>query len=556
MLVELTVKDLALIKHAKVEFGEGLNILTGETGAGKSVIIGSIALALGAKAKSDIIRSGADSAYIELIFSVKDEKTIEKMRALEVEPDEEGTLIISRRIGASRSTSKINDETVTLARLREVTSGLIDIHGQHEHESLLDANKHIEILDEYIKEDISGLKQEIRDAWNAYHRDLKRLESFDMDPERLLRECDFLRFEIEEIEEAAVKPGEEEELAQRYRNYSHRKDIAEYVSEAYEALENTGVSTALSKLEEASGFDRELIPLKDQLYDAESIISDSLRSLSSYADNMEFDEEEFAAIEERLDLVRNIGTKYGDTAEKLENSLREKRERLSELTDYEENKKRYEREKDESFARLTELSEELSKRRKAGAKRLTEKISLHLKDLGFNSVIADMAFERKDKPDAKGFDKAVFTVALNPGEAVRPLNEVASGGELSRVMLAIKTVLADTDDIPTLIFDEIDTGISGRTAQKVSEKLVLIAAKRQVICITHLPQIAAMADIHFAIKKTETEGRNVTSIDRLSEEESLEELSRLLGGARITEAVRQNAGEMKKLAKEAKDRVY
>ena len=556
MLVGLTVKDLALIKYAEVEFGEGLNILTGETGAGKSIIIGSIGLALGAKAKSDIIRKGAESAYVELVFSVKDEKKLKDIEDAGIIPDEDGLIIVSRRISPSRSISRINGETVTLARLKAITSFLIDIHGQHEHQSLLNPQRHLEILDEYIREETAPLKRELKEAWEKYQRDTRRLRDFDMDEDKLLRECDFLKFEIDEIENASVKEGEEEELSEKYRKYSHRKDVVEYVSEAYEILNEAGISGALAKIEDACRYDDGLNPVRDQLFDAESIVGDSLRELSAYADNMEFDEEEFASIEERLDLIRGIQAKYGNTAKKIEEALCEKKRRLAELSDYDENKKRYERERRQSLERLMELSEMLSEKRKSGAKILTEKIARHLSDLGFNSVFTDMSFEKKDMPDANGFDKAVFIVSLNPGETPKPLNEVASGGELSRVMLAIKTVLADTDDIPTLIFDEIDTGISGRTAQKVSEKLSVISRSHQVICITHLPQIAAMADVHFVIKKTETEGRNVTAIERLTEDESMDELARLLGGARITEAVRTNAGEMKKLAKEVKDRVY
>lgn len=556
MLVGLTVKDLALIKYAEVEFGEGLNILTGETGAGKSIIIGSIGLALGVKAKSDIIRKGAESAYVELVFSVKDEKKLKEIEGMGIMPDEGGLIIVSRRISPSRSISRINGETVTLARLKSITSFLIDIHGQHEHQSLLNPQRHLEILDEYIREGTAPLKSELADAWEKYQKDTRRLKDFDMDEDRLLRECDFLRFEIDEIENADVKDGEEEELSEKYRKYSHRKEVAGYLSEAYDILSKTGVSGALAKVESACRYDEGLKSIRDQLFDAESIIDDSVREISAYADSMEFDEAEFGAMEERLDLIRNIQSKYGNTVKRIEEALEEKKGRLSELSDYDENKKRYEKECRESLERLCDLSEKLSEKRKSGAKILTKKIGEHLSDLGFSSVFIDMNFEKKAMPDANGFDKAVFMVSLNPGETPKPLNEVASGGELSRVMLAIKTVLADTDDIPTLIFDEIDTGISGRTAQKVSEKLSVISGSHQVICITHLPQIAAMADVHFVIKKTETDGRNVTAIEKLSEKESLDELARLLGGAQITEAVRTNACEMKKLAKEVKDRVY
>lgn len=555
MLVGLTVKDLALIKSAEVEFGEGLNILTGETGAGKSIIIGSISLALGAKAKSDIIRAGAESAYIELVFSIENEIKLKELEAMGVNV-EDGLVIISRRISSQRSVSRINDETVTLSRLREVTSRLIDIHGQHEHQSLLDPEKHMEILDEYIKDDIGELKSELKRLWGEYTELSKKLSDFDMDEESLIRERDFLEFETEQIENADIKPGEEAELSETYRSYSHRKDVARLIGEAYGLLEDSGISGALAGIEEACGYDSGLSPIKDQLFDAESIVNDVKRELSAYEDRIEFDEAEFAAIGERLDLLRNLEAKYGGTEERILKALEEKRERLSELRDYNENKRKYEEAREEKFSELQALSDKLSDKRKEGARLLCKKISEHLEDLGFNYVSVGMDFKRKEIPDANGRDRAVFVIALNPGEPEKNLNEVASGGELSRVMLAIKTVLADTDDIPTLIFDEIDTGISGRTAWKVSEKLALISGKRQVICITHLPQIAAMADMHFAIKKSEEDGRNVTHIEKLCDRDSLYELSRLLGGADVTDAVLKNAEEMKKLAKAAKDKVY
>lgn len=548
MLSELHVKDLALIEKADVEFKEGLNIITGETGAGKSIIIGSVAIALGGRAPKDIIRKGAGYAYIELIFTVTQPEKRQLLEKLEVYPDEDGTVIISKKLMPSRSLSKINDETVTAGKLREVTGLLIDIHGQHEHQSLLYKAKHLEILDRYQEKESHELKERVRTTYRSYSELKARLEACQMDEEARLREMDFLRFEIEEIENAALKEGEEEELSSKYRLFAHGRKIIESLSAAYEAVNTDAIGRALKEVEAAASYDERLSPIRDQLFDADSILSDINHSIASYMDEMSFDEEEYRQIEERLDLLHGLEAKYGGSFAEIQKSLEEKRKRLEELEHYDELRKKTEEELALSTDKLETLCGQLSQMRKKAAARLTKKIQEGLEDLNFIGVEFSMTFLRLSHYTADGFDEAEFVISTNPGEALKPLGQVASGGELSRIMLAIKTVLADTDDIPTLIFDEIDTGISGRTAQKVSEKLCCIAAGHQVICITHLPQIAAMADAHYEIAKSAKDGRTTTAIRSLSDREMVEELARLLGGASITEAVRENAKEMKRLA--------
>ena len=552
MLLELHVKNLALIEKADVEFGQGLNILTGETGAGKSIIIGSVTMALGGKASKDSIRQGADYAYIELVFSVTGEEKRRALGALEVEPTEDGLVIISRKIMASRSISRINDETVTTARLRQITGLLLDIHGQHEHQSLLYKSKHLEILDAYVKAQTQEIKQKIGHEYGSWRALRERLAGFDMDQETRIREMDFLRYEIQEIEEAALKEGEEEELTSLYRRFSHSQRIAENLGSAYEALQGDWLSAALRAVEQVVGYDDALEGIRDQLYDAESILSDTGREISSYLDSMEFDEETLRRTEERLDLIHNLQAKYGATVQQIWGNLEEKRQRLEELEDYDACREKTQRELAECENRLESLCAQLSHIRKEASRHLVEKIKAGLRDLNFLDVEFDMEFERLDHYTAGGYDEVQFLISTNPGLPLRPLKDVASGGELSRIMLAIKTVLADSDDIPTLIFDEIDTGISGRTAQKVSEKLAYIARSHQVICITHLPQIAAMADCHFEIAKSASAGQTTTNIRLLDRKASVEELARLLGGAQITEAVLKNASEMKDLADRTK----
>ena len=552
MLLELHVKNLALIEKADVEFGEGLNILTGETGAGKSIIIGSVTMALGGKAPKGSIRPGADYAYIELVFSVTGEEKRKALRELDVEPTEDGLVIISRKLTSARSISRINDETVTMARLSQITGLLLDIHGQHEHQSLLYKSKHLEILDAYVKAATQPVKQTIADRYRIYRSLEEKLRGFDLDAESRIREADFLRFEIEEIETSALKEGEEEELTSVYRRYSHSRRIAECLGAAYEAVEGDWLARALKEVEQASEYDESLGGVRDQLYDADSILRDAGREMSSYLDSMEMDEETFRKTEERLDLIHNLQAKYGPTVETIFQKLEQKKKRLGELEDYDAHKKRMEQELEECRNGLEKLCTQLTGIRKKASRTLVKKIKQGLVDLNFLDVEFDMEFEKLDHFTPSGWDGAQFLISTNPGQPMRPLKDVASGGELSRIMLAIKTVLADSDDIPTLIFDEIDTGISGRTAQKVSEKLMLIARSHQVICITHLPQIAAMADSHFEIAKSASQGRTITTIRLLDRQASVEELARLLGGARITEAVLKNAGEMKELADRTK----
>lgn len=552
MLLELHVKNLALIERADVEFGEGLNILTGETGAGKSIIIGSVSMALGGKASRDSIRHGADYAYIELVFSVKGEDRLRALRELDTEPTEDGLVIISRKITPSRSISRINDETVTAARLRQITGLLLDIHGQHEHQSLLYKSKHLEILDAYVKAQTQPAKKKMEEEYKNYCILKKRLSSFEMDHDARLREADFLRFEIQEIEEGNIKEGEEEELTARYRRFSHARRIAENLNEAYDSLQADAVTRALRSVEQVTEYDEALQSIRDQLYDAEAILSDAGREISAYISSMEFDEESWRQTEERLDQIHSLQNKYGASVLAIQASLEEKGKRLEELENYDAFREQTEKKLKISTDHLCRLCTDLSEIRKKASVELVKRIRSGLLDLNFLDVEFDMEFETLDHFTPDGWDEVQFLISTNPGQPMRPLKDVASGGELSRIMLAIKTVLADSDEIPTLIFDEIDTGISGRTAQKVSEKLSYIAGSHQVICITHLPQIAAMADIHFEILKSASEGSTATTIERLGREKSIRELARLLGGAQITEAVLKNAHEMKDLADQTK----
>ena len=547
MLAELNVRDIALIDRISVSFGRGLNILTGETGTGKSVIIGSCMLALGAKARGDVIRRGAKDGYVELVFEPETPEERERLRGLGIELSDEDPLVISRKISPGHSISRINGETVTVSRLREISRELIDIYGQNEHQSLLSEKEHLRILDDFLIEEIGDIKHETELRYEEYRAALKAAESFDMDESERLREAELCEYEINEIREADIRDGEEEELKKKYKKLSNMRNVMECLGRAAALLGERGCGEALEELRSAARYDEDIRPIFDELSDADSIVGNVVHEIEELMDETELDERSLARTEERLELVRRMEQKYGQDAEAIREYLHRRESRLSMLKDYDENRKKAGQEAERAEKRLLEACRELSERRRAGARRLCSEVESEMKDLNFSSVSFGMDFGEK-APSSDGYDTAVFVVSLNPGEEMKPLMEVASGGELSRTMLAIKTVLAKTDDIPTLIFDEIDTGISGRTAQKVSEKLGIISGSHQVICITHLPQIAAMADCHFAIRKSERDGRNVTTIDELSEEESVHELSRLLSGAELTESVYENAREMKSLA--------
>ena len=550
MLLELHVKDIALIREATVEFKNGLNIMTGETGAGKSVIIGSCMLALGGKARPDIVRDGAESAYVELVFSVEKESE-SYFRDLGIDP-EDGIIVMSRKMAAGRSVSRINGETVSLKTLRDAAARLIDIYGQNEYHTLMDTENHLTILDAFLGSTVAAEKADVKAAYDRYCNAEKVLASFDLDEEKKAREIELAEYEIAEIEEAGLVPGEEEELAAEYKKLNNSRNIIEYMDRAYGALTSDAAGEALSMLESAMRYDPELSGIRDELYDAQTILSDALREISSYVSSCDLSEEKLRETEKRLDLIRTLETKYGKTVDDVIGYGKKKEERLGLLRDYDENRKTAEAELAKAREELCGACGRLSEKRKEGALILCAKIRSELLELGFDSVTMELSFTEKE-PQENGADRVCFLTALNPGEKAKPLSEVASGGELSRVMLSIKTVLAKTDQIPTLIFDEIDAGISGRTAQKVAEKLAIISTDHQVICITHLPQIAAMADTHYVISKGELDGRNVTSIRELSGEEPVKELSRLLGGAEITESVMENAAEMKALADRKKE---
>ena len=552
MLVSLHVKNLALMEEAEVEFGNGLNILSGETGAGKSIIIGSINLALGEKAPREMLREHAEYALVELIFRVENEEQKKLLAELDIFPEND-EIIMSRKITASRSVGKINSETVSLACMKQAASYLIDIHGQHEHQSLLHKKKHLEILDEYGKDQLEGKKKILKQKYQEYQGILEEKKQALSDGEGRERELSFLEYEIQEIENANLIPGEDEELEISYRKMANNRKIMEAAGTAYEMTGQEGSATeqlgrALRELQTVADFDPKLEGMCSQLVEVDSLLNDFNRELSGYISEEEFEEEAFFEVEKRLDEINHLKDKFGGSIEAVLKEKEEKQKKYSRLKDYEQYLEELEHRLEKAEAALQKISSEVSKIRKKYAKKLTKQVQSALVDLNFLDVNFTMEFQETKGYTANGQDEAEFMISTNPGEPLKPLGKVASGGELSRIMLAIKTILAKSDQIETLIFDEIDAGISGRTAQMVAEKMNVIGKSHQVICITHLPQIAAMADYHFLISKNVVNNVTASSICLLDDKESVTELGRMLGGVKITDTVMESAREMKELA--------
>ena len=558
MLHNLYVKNLALIDEIEVEFTKGLNILTGETGAGKSIILGSVNLALGGKYSADIIRKGAEYGYVELTFFVENKTQAEALKRKDIFP-EDGVVVLSRKLMSKRSISKINGETVPIALLKDAASILIDIHGQHEHQSLLYKKNYLTILDAFAKENIKQVKEKLAKAYLIYKEQKEELEEALTDEKERNKEIGFLEFEIQEMRQAKLSKQEDEMLEETYRRMTNGKKIVGNLEEAYEYTGGTNsetaseaISRALRCMQEAAGCDEQAQEMFQQLAEIDSLLNDFNRELSDYKMSFDFSKETFFEVETRLNEINRLKTKYGNSIEEILEYCDKKEERLLKLQDYDAYLAKLQKKMEDAEAAVKCYSGQLSLLRKEQSAKLAEAIQKGLRDLNFLDTQFEIVFRELETYTIQGTDEVEFMISMNPGEPVRALGDVASGGELSRIMLAIKSVMAEKDQIETLIFDEIDVGISGRTAQKVSEKMSFIGRNHQVICITHLAQIAAMADAHYAIEKQVEDGVTKSKISRLSKEQEIEELARILGGAKITDTVMQSAAEMKELAERTK----
>ena len=489
MLINLHVKNLALIKEADVDFSKGLIVLTGETGAGKSLLLGSVNIALGNKVSKDIIRTGAQFALVELTFQV-DEVCASKLKQMDIFMEEGNIITVSRKISESRSVSKINGETVNVNVLKKVMGMLVDIHGQHEHQSLLYVSNHLNILDKYAKKEMADILKGLSAEYGNYTELKSRLSSYNIDEAQRMREIEFSMYEVNEIENANLIPGEDEELEEQYKKLANSENIVETLSSVYgligyDSMQSAGelISKATQEISSISNFDKKINGFKETLFDIDSVCRDLSAEISDYTGELEYDPREVSRISERLDTINHLKLKYGKTIDDILQYQDKKQSYLDELNNYSEKIDQIKGLITESREKLQVLSERASKIRKTAAKELENSITDALKDLNFLSVDFKINITKKDKITDKGFDNVEFMISTNPGEPVRPLAKVASGGELSRIMLAIKSLLAGEDEIETLIFDEIDTGISGKTASMVAEKLAKIRLYVYHICL-------------------------------------------------------------------------
>lgn len=552
MLLNVHVKDLALIEDVDICFGDGLNILTGETGAGKSIIIGSIGVALGAKAGKDLIRQGAEYALVELVFQVESKETLDKLKDMDIDA-EDGQIIIARKISNGKSLIKINGQTMTASALKEIASLLIDVHGQRDYETLVHTEKHLDILDAFAADSVFELKEKVSALYKEYKAINNKLLEFTKDEEQRAKDLGFYEFQAKEIEDAGLVIGEDEELEVEFKKMTHGQKIAEAMGIAYEAISSdegaaTRVGVALKELSSISNLDEDLASIYDSLSSIDALCYDISKEMSSYMDKLDFDDKRVAFVSERLDTINKLKLKHGKTIKDILDKKAWLDEQIEALSNYDEARRKLEKDMEKALQQLEEVCSELSNKRKKAALSLEKEITKALIDLNFLEVKFKAEFTRAKDYTTKGFDTMEFMISTNPGEDVKPLAKIASGGELSRIMLGLKAVLAKKDAVDTLIFDEIDTGISGKTAGMVADKMSAISKEHQVISITHLPQIASHADSHYLIEKSVKDKHTFTDIRKLNNEESVNELARMLGGTVITDAALDNARELKRLA--------
>ncbi|MBO4416115.1 MAG: DNA repair protein RecN [Lachnospiraceae bacterium] len=550
MLSNVHVKNFALIDEADIGLDDNLNILTGETGAGKSILLGAVNLALGGRASKDVVRQNADFCLAELTFNRLSPAALEAADELGIECSDDEIVISRKLMSNGKSVIRVNSETVSAAAVRKLTGELIDIYGQNEHISLLSSAKHLDIIDRFAGEEAGKLKQTIKAGYAEYKKLQDEYDGLENDPARRARDIDRLNSEIEEIENAAIKDGEEEELKDRRRVLMNAGQIIEALNSASEALYGSDgcsdlLSQAVRALSRVEALDEKLSGYLDDLSDIDSRLSDIYRDIKDYLDSMPESDEELENVEQRLELVMRLKSKFGNSLDEINEYLENDKEELNKLLDFEnyttELKKKLESSKDSVMKQCIKLSG----MRKKAAEALKKRISDALLDLNFNQARFDIDMSVKDEPHAEGIDSAEFLISLNPGEELKSLSRIASGGEMSRIMLGIISVFASRETIDTLIFDEIDTGISGIAASKVADKLCSIAEGHQVICITHLPQIAAMADAHFKVEKSVENSKTVVSIERLEESGITGELARILGGEESSGSVMKAAADIK-----------
>ncbi len=546
MIKHLSIKDFAIIDNISVDFHEGLNILTGETGAGKSIIIEAVSLALGSRADTAFVRSGKEKSIIQLIVSDNN--------------DDES--IITREVFSSgKSTCKIDDVLVTLSHLNAVCKEIADIHGQYDHQSLLNSDQHIQLVDSYDSALILPLKEQLKTKFKAYDDIKRQLSTLTRNQLEASRKMDFMRFESQEILSAKLSPCEDEELTGRLLLLQNSEKIVANLSATYDLLYSdehsslSGLIKGANYLKEVSSFSTGIAQFEAEILDSYYKLEDVCHDIKKYLDQISFSPIEIDETIKRLELIDGFKRKYGSTIEKILDYEKAISQQLEEIEHSDELKEKLQRELTLYQDELTGLSHELSKHRCASAEIIEKKINKELLELNFNHAALVVQCQNLKDVDGNplltdnGYDHIEFLITTNKGEVPKPLVKIASGGEISRIMLAFKRIIGDYDLIPTMIFDEIDSGISGATASIVGKKLAEISKNHQVICITHLPQIAAAGDYNYKIDKKTTDQHTFTVISPLDDDSKIKEIARLLGGMTITSHTLKNAEELINLAK-------
>ena len=558
MLTNIHIENYALIDCLDIDINEGLNIITGETGAGKSIILGAIGAALGAKINSDVIRAGEEYSFISVSFHINDADKLKALTELDAVDLSDGDFIVTRKILPARSVFKINGVTVSAVQVRSLSSLIIDMHSQRDNLLLLKTENQLKLVDSFGDDEFRKLMDRQKSLYEEYTECNSKLANIGDDASLREREISLLQYEIKEIEEASLTVEEDEELEEKFSKMSYLEKIRRGVAESLQSLESGDVNSidllgkAIKSLGDAINYDKDLVQIYDALKEAESILSDASGDLYSYIENNEMDEEEFARITNRIDLYNTLKRKYNGSVKGILEALDEKIERLDTLINSDEYITKLKDRINELIDEMNQVCQSLHDKRVGIAEHLQSLIMSEMTDLNFNNVQFLIEVRKNDTFSSNGYDSVEFLISLNSGEDVKPLKNIASGGEISRIMLAIKSVIADRDITGTMIFDEIDTGISSRTAQYVAEKMHNISKSHQIICITHLPQIAAMADTHFYVYKEVSDNKTITCMRELDEESQINELARFLGGSKITENVMENAKEMKQLANDYK----
>lgn len=555
MLQELSIKDFAIIDEIQISFQPKMTVLTGETGAGKSIIIDALGLLAGGRGSTEFIRKGEKKAVIQGLFTLPREANTYNILEEYGIDSEDGQIILQRDLyRGGRNICRINGMMVNLATLRKVGETLIDIHGQNEHQELMKPENHIDLLDEYDKK-TSQLRNQYQVVYQNYRKLKLSMEKKEADEKAWAQRLDMLNFQVKEIEEAGLKINEEDELVEEKNKLDNFQAIYDALELSYQILSGEKIDVvgnlgnAMNELSDVSDLSENLQEINTKISDAFYSLEDAARDISDELDSMEWNGERLNEIEERLELIHQLKRKYGDTIEDILHYHSRIEKELREMENAEQNSEKQERQLSEALEKVKELAIKLSKQRKKSAKKLEKMIHEQLSALYMDKAVFEVKCLNNSKLYSKGIDKVEFYIQTNPGEEMGPLAKIASGGELSRIMLALKTIFSQKMGVTSIIFDEVDTGVSGRVAQAIAEKISQISNNSQVLCITHLPQVAAIADNHYYISKSVNDGRTETSLKELDEKQKIREIARMLSGSEITELTLKHAEELIKMSK-------